>query len=69
MMAELVNREKCGLAVPYSKGGLREGIERLRDDPSFAERLGRNGLTAATREYNWPHEAAKLIAVYDGLSR
>ena len=69
MMAELVNREGCGLAVPYSKGGLREAIGRLRDDPGFAERLGRNGLAAAKREYNWPHEAAKLIAVYDGLSR
>jgi len=67
MMAELVEREGCGLAVPYTKEGLRDAIVRLRDDPALADRLGRSGLEAAKREYNWPHEAAKLIALYEGL--
>ncbi|HTD80566.1 MAG TPA: glycosyltransferase, partial [Thermoplasmata archaeon] len=67
MMAELVERERCGLAVPYTKEGLRDALVRLRDDPALAERLGRSGLEAAKREYNWPHEAAKLLAVYEGL--
>jgi len=66
-MAELVEREDCGLAVPYTDAGLRSAIERLRDDPALAERLGRNGLGAAKREYNWTREAAKLVALYDGL--
>jgi len=67
MMADLVEREDCGLAVPYTKQGLRDAIVRLRDDRALAERLGRNGLEAAKREYNWPHEAAKLVALYDSL--
>ena len=67
MMADLVEREGCGLAVPYTEEGLRGAIERLRDDPRLAERLGRNGLEAARREYNWPHEAEKLVALYAGL--
>jgi len=69
MMAGIVEREECGLAVPYTKEGLRDGIQRLRDDPALAERLGRNGLAAARRAYNWPHEASKLVALYEGLPR
>ncbi|OGS50541.1 MAG: hypothetical protein A3K65_00400 [Euryarchaeota archaeon RBG_16_68_12] len=67
MMAGIVEREECGLSAPYTKEGFREGVLRLRDDPALAERLGRNGLAAAKREYNWSHEAAKLVALYDGL--
>ena len=36
-------------------------------ESGLAERLGRNGLAAATREYNWTQEKRKLIALYDGL--
>src|SRR2546427_4756620 len=67
MMAELVEREECGLAVPYSKEGFREAVVRLRDDPALAERLGRRGLEAAKREDNWPPEAMKLLRLYEGL--
>jgi len=68
-MGDFVEREGCGLAVPYTKEGLRGAIERLRSDPVLAERLGRNGLAAAKREYNWAAEARKLVALYDGLER
>ena len=68
-MSKIVVQEQCGLAVPYTKEGLRNAIERLRDDRAFAGRLGRKGLEAAKREYNWDAEARKLIAVYDGLER
>ncbi len=67
MMAELVTREDCGLAVPYTQAGFRDAITRLRDDPALAERLGRNGLRAAHREYNWRSEASKLIKMYEDL--
>ncbi len=65
--ARLVDREACGLSVTYSPDGFRRAVERLRDDPSFAERLGRNGLLAAIREYNWANEARKLLALYEDL--
>jgi glycosyltransferase involved in cell wall biosynthesis len=68
-MGEIVTREECGIAVPYTKEGFRSAVERLRDDPSLAARLGRNGLAAAKREYNWATEARKLVALYEGLER
>jgi len=66
-MGEIVTKEKCGIAVPYTKAGFRSAVERLRDDPALAERLGRNGLAAAKREYNWGAEKKRLLAVYDSL--
>jgi len=66
---DIVERERCGLAVPYTEAGFQEGVARLRDDPGFAEKLGRNGLVAAQREYNWGAEQKRLIALYEGLER
>lgn len=68
-MADLVRREDCGLAVPYTKEGFRSAVERLRADPVLARRLGENGLAAAIEKYNWTNERAKLVALYDGLGR
>jgi glycosyltransferase involved in cell wall biosynthesis len=66
-MADLVLREVCGLAVPYTKAGLRSALERLAHDPGLAETLGRNGLAAAKEKYNWALESRRLIALYEGL--
>jgi len=66
-MGDLVEEEECGLAVPYSTEGFREAVVRLRDDPDLAERLGRNGLAAAKREYNWAAESRKLVRLYEDL--
>ena len=68
-MGEIVTREECGLAVPYTKEGFRSAVESLRDDPALAERLGRNALAAAKREYNWGAEKAKLLAIYEDFGR
>ena len=69
MMADLVEEEACGIAVPYSIEGFQEAVGTLRDDPALAEKLGRNGLTAAQRKYNWGVEQRKLLALYEGLGR
>ncbi len=66
-MGDLVEEEECGLAVPYSTEGFREAVVRLRDEPDLAERLGRNGLAAAKREYNWAAESRKLVRLYEDL--
>ena len=66
-MGDIVTHEECGIAVPYTKEGFRSAVERLRDDPALAERMGRNGLAAAKREYNWGAEKKKLLAVYESL--
>lgn len=69
LMADIVEREDCGLIVPYTKAGFRDGVEALRDDSARAERLGRNGLAAAQREYNWAMEQRRLIRAYEELAR
>ena len=68
LIAEVVEREQCGFAVPYSRAGFTSAVVALRDEPSLVERLGRNGLKAVRREYNWGREARKLVELYDGLS-
>lgn len=68
-MARLVEKEGCGIAVPYTEEGLRGAITRLREDPSLAERLGRSGLAAHQREYNWDAERRRLLGLYDALQR
>lgn len=66
-MADLVESLDCGLSLPYSIEGFKEGVMRLRDEPTLADRLGRNGLGAAHSEYNWAAESKKLVALYDRL--
>jgi glycosyltransferase involved in cell wall biosynthesis len=68
LMAEIVEREDCGLIVPYTNPGFRGALERLRDEPDLAERLGRHGLEAAKREYNWGAEQTRLVHVYEKLA-
>lgn len=63
-MADIVEREQCGLAVPYTKDGLKEAIHRLVEDPELTRRLGRNGLAAAKREYNWDQDRRRLVSLY-----
>ena len=36
-VGELVNKEKCGLVVPYTKNDLKDAIVRLRDDSKLRE--------------------------------
>lgn len=66
-MADLVLREQCGLAVPYSEEGLRSALQRLRQDPSLADTLGRSGLEAAVLRHNWGAESKRLLALYEGV--
>jgi glycosyltransferase involved in cell wall biosynthesis len=68
LMADIVRKEECGVVVPYTEEGFREAVVRLRDDPALAERLGRNGLAAAERAYNWTSESKKLLDVYASLT-
>jgi len=66
-MADLVEREGCGLSLPYTVADFQAAIARLRDDPALARKLGEKGLAASRREYNWANEGRALIEVYEGL--
>ena len=64
---EVTEQEEVGLAVEYNEQALKEALVRLKDDPALRERLGRNALAAAIREYNWGKQEDKLLELYEGL--
>jgi len=66
---DIVEKEQCGLAVDYSEQGLEQAIITLRDNPALCEKLGRNGIRAAEREYNWGVQQKNLFHVYDRIQK
>lgn len=67
LSGDIVEKEECGLAVEYDEASLRGAIEKLRDDSSLFEQLGKNGLEAAKREYNWAFQERPLLNAYEQL--
>ena len=65
--SKLVESEKCGISVDYDFEEVKKSILMLRDDPGLCEELGKNGLHAAIREYNWEKQKEALLAVYERL--
>jgi len=68
LSGDIVEREQCGLAVPYAKAALRTALRALAEDPALAERLGRRGLEAVKREYNWGVQSKRLLATVHSLA-
>lgn len=62
--SELVEAEKCGVSVNYDFEEVKKTIIMLRDNPKRCEELGKNGLNAAIREYNWEKQKETLLMVY-----
>ncbi len=65
--SKLVESEKCGISIDYDFEEVKHAVLRLRDDPKQCELLGKNGLNAAIREYNWDKQKETLLAVYERL--
>ena len=68
LSGDIVEKERCGLAVEYTEAALRTALETLREDPAKAQELGRNGLAAARREYNWGVQEKHLLAAVRSLA-
>lgn len=66
-LAEFTREQGVGIVVDYSRGGVREGLVRLRDSPELAESLGRRGLDRALEEFNWGRQERRLLRVYGAL--
>lgn len=66
--SKLVESEKCGISVDYDFEEVKKSILMLQDDPELCEELGKNGLHAALREYNWEKQKETLLAVYERLT-
>ncbi len=60
---------KCApVSVEYDFEDVKKSIIMLRDNPTRCEELGKNGLNAALREYNWGTQKKILLSVYERLN-
>lgn len=66
-LGRFVEKENIGMAIPFGKKYLKNAIVTLRDNPELCERVGRNALNAAIKEYNWAAQKKKLLTIYEGL--
>ena len=61
-------KEKCGLVVDTTNSRLvADAILFLLTHPEELNRMGKNGLEAVTKRYNWENESKKFIAAYRTL--
>jgi glycosyltransferase involved in cell wall biosynthesis len=68
-MAEIVERENCGLVVDgNSIDKIRDAIVRLKENPVLCRRLGENGRKAYEQRFSWEIMQKKLVGLYDGLA-
>jgi len=67
-MADIVEKENCGLVVPYSNiASLKAVLMRLKADPMLCSNLGNNGRLAFEKKYNWEIMEKRLFNLYDEL--
>jgi glycosyltransferase involved in cell wall biosynthesis len=67
---KIVTDADCGLLVdPLDPRAIARGIQWLLENPIEAEAMGRRGLAAVYKKYNWDREARKLLRLYDRLLR
>jgi glycosyltransferase involved in cell wall biosynthesis len=66
-MAAFVKEMEAGLVVEDAADGLAQGIMRLLADRDMAIRLGQNGYRAIQAAHSWPHRAAWLLQMIEGL--
>ena len=66
--ADIVQRENCGLLIPYGDyEALEETVLRLMNDPALCKKLGENGRKAYEEKYNWNNQEKKLLGVYRNI--
>ena len=68
LVAEIINKEKCGLLVPYEDiSAIRQAIEKLKEKSNIRIEMGRNGRRAFEREYNRTEMESRLLRLYDKI--
>lgn len=67
-MAEVVEKERCGLVVSYGDvEQLRSALRKLRDDAELRRELGENGRRAFLSRFTWDKQKAILLDAYKAL--
>ncbi len=62
-----VEKNKCGIAIEYTKEALIDAIVKLRDNPKLCNDLGKNAFYAAISKYNWNEQKVKLLKLYSEI--
>jgi glycosyltransferase involved in cell wall biosynthesis len=66
---EIVEQAGCGIVVAHGDSqALTGALSQLASDSAEARAMGMRGLAAASRLYNWDHDAARLVELYERLS-
>jgi glycosyltransferase involved in cell wall biosynthesis len=64
----IVESAGCGLLVdPRDPKAIADAINWLIEHPAEAEEMGKRGLEAVRVDYDWNHEAKKLVNLYEEL--
>ncbi|MCO5272951.1 MAG: glycosyltransferase family 4 protein [Cyclobacteriaceae bacterium] len=65
---EIINCHNCGIGVdPICPKSIAKGIESLYNHAQKSTEMGRRGLDAVRRTYNWDIEEKKLVHIYELL--
>ncbi len=64
---EFTEKYGIGVSVEHNKEGLRKGIERLKNDRTLREKMGRTAMKIGIEEYNWNNQAEKLLKLYNQI--
>lgn len=65
---EMLEDNRCGICVnPLNVEEVRNQINKILKDTSWAEEMGRNGRKLVVHKYNWNQEKVKFKAFYDQI--
>lgn len=65
-----VEEHRCGILVdPHDPRAIADAMAYLIEHPDEAEAMGQRGRAAVLTDYNWETDAARLVALYDELTR
>jgi glycosyltransferase involved in cell wall biosynthesis len=64
----IIEGNNCGICVdPEHPQEIANAIDRLVNDKTLAEQMGKNGIKAVNEKYNWSIEETKLFQLYEEL--
>ena len=65
-MKRIVEEERCGLVFGSgSVDSFVNAVTQLINNPSMAQEMGKRGLDAVSRRYNWEHDSLVLKEVIE----
>lgn len=65
---KIISENDCGICInPFDILDITKAINHLTSNPDLAIKLGKNGLKAIRKKYNWGNEIKKLIKTYNQI--